>query len=1046
MSYQVLARKWRPGKFSELVGQQHVVNAISNALDNNRLHHAYLFTGTRGVGKTTIARIFARSLNCDKGMSSNPCGVCSSCKDIEQGNFVDLLEIDAASRTKVEDTRELLDNVQYRPTRGDYKVYLIDEVHMLSKHSFNALLKTLEEPPPHVKFLLATTDPQKLPITILSRCLQFNLKALTREQISGQLSYILQQESLPFDEQALALLAKSAHGSMRDALSLTDQAIAQGNGEVRSAVVTDMLGLIDNDKISRIIHAILKKEKLQVFQLIEELALCGADFKSALSELMSVFHQVALTQFVPEACKLETTQARLVFNWARSVPPEQVQLLYQIALQGRKDIDWAQEARIGFEMTVLRMLAFTPDNIAANLDKFKTSAHEAAETISNLAVLSAPVSAVANAAEQLPETQVPGAVAEKKTLTQPVEVASETSSVPDVPATNTTSQEVISDSATSNVEVAPIAEKDITEKGITENDTNENQGLEPAQNNPESLDQDSDAQAEALQSEVTGILAQAESLRPQSNSTSDETPAELGGEDSVIKVAETATPQNQSEATLAEQNPVAGDDNPVSDYTETSGYIDESGYAALDYESDTRVDDYQMLSQMGEMSDSYSDADISVNAPSPASAINNSTTATSSVETKKSSTKDTLSLLELMGTLSKVTEEEKSSGEKPTSYQSEKAPRESHQALNVKDSASEEKAEVENVAEENSPKEQLADSVSAMIKTDGDNNAESAVYQDDILQSGVNSTSVPASASDEVLAKPVSEPHISDNDVAAEIATAQNHEHVATHNAPISAADTTEQNDEPDAEALFSAESFVHEHPETHQEESEQQHHLQSAAPDNSNFQAQADEANDDEEPADYGVPANYDDLPWDSDQESNGQDRVIAETVTTETDAEEDEEDYHELFAGPIPKVSVDFEIPFKVNNNKVVKASQLDTWSQLIEQSGIGGLNKQLALHSNYVLQGDDVKLMVSEHQRHLFTDTALSAIEEALSETLQHDVRVSAHIGEVIDTPAAVQYAIDNMRQQRAEQTIHEDEGVKALCNAFSGAVLNETIEPR
>lgn len=928
---------------------------------------------------------------------------------------------------------------------------------MLSKHSFNALLKTLEEPPPHVKFLLATTDPQKLPITILSRCLQFNLKALTREQISGQLSYILQQESLPYDEQALALLAKSAHGSMRDALSLTDQAIAQGNGEVRSAVVTDMLGLIDNDKISRIIHAILKKEKLQVFQLIEELALSGADFKSALSELMSVFHQVALTQFVPEACKLETTQARLVFNWARSVPPEQVQLLYQIALQGRKDIDWAQEARIGFEMTVLRMLAFTPDNIAANLDKFKASAHEAAETISNLAVLSAPVSAGANTAtEQLPETQVPGAVAEKKTLTQPVEVAHETSFVPEVPATNTTSQEVISDSATPNVEADPIAEKDITEKGIAENDTNENQGLEPVQNNPESQDEDSDAQGAALQSEVTGILAQAESLRPQSNSTSDETLDELGGEDSVIEVAETATPQNQIEATLAEQNPVAGDDNSVSNYTETSGYIDESGYAALDYESDTTVDDYQMLSQMGEMSDSYSNADISVNAPSPASALNNSTTATSPVETKKSSTKDTLSLLELMGTLSKVTEEEKSSGEKPTSYQSEKAPRESHQALDLKDGGIEEKAleedvaeesvAEESVAEEHSAKEQSADAVSAMIKTDGGINTESAAYQDDILQSDINTSSVPTSASEELLAKPASEPHISDNDVAAEIAIAHEREHVATHSAPAPEADTTEQNDGPDAEALFSAESFVQEHPETHQEKSGQQHDLQSASADNSDFQELADEANDEDEAADYGVPANYDDLPWDSNEESNGQYGVIAEAATTETDVEEDEEDYHELFAGPIPKVSVDFEIPFKVNNKKVVKASQLDTWSQLIEQSGIGGLNKQLALHSNYVLQGDDVKLMVSEHQRHLFTDTALSAIEEALSETLQHDVRVSAHIGEVIDTPAAVQYAIDNMRQQRAEQTIHEDEGVKALCNAFSGSVLNETIEPR
>ncbi|MEQ3652785.1 MAG: DNA polymerase III subunit gamma/tau, partial [Glaciecola sp.] len=249
MSYQVLARKWRPQKFAELVGQEHVVSAISNALDNDKLHHAYLFTGTRGVGKTTIARIFSKSLNCETGQSATPCGTCNACTDIDEGRFVDLLEIDAASRTKVEDTRELLDNVQYKPTRGRFKVYLIDEVHMLSKHSFNALLKTLEEPPPHVKFLLATTDPQKLPVTILSRCLQFSLKALSREQIQTQLEHILKQESIPSEASALGHLARAAQGSMRDALSLTDQAIAQGNNQVTLATVTEMLGLLDKNQV-----------------------------------------------------------------------------------------------------------------------------------------------------------------------------------------------------------------------------------------------------------------------------------------------------------------------------------------------------------------------------------------------------------------------------------------------------------------------------------------------------------------------------------------------------------------------------------------------------------------------------------------------------------------------------------------------------------------------------------------------------------------------------------------------------------------------------
>lgn len=360
MSYQVLARKWRPSKFSELVGQEHVVTAISNALDNNRLHHAYLFTGTRGVGKTTIARIFAKSLNCESGLSANPCGQCGTCKDIEQGRFVDLLEIDAASRTKVDDTRELLDNVQYRPTQGDYKVYLIDEVHMLSKHSFNALLKTLEEPPPHVKFLLATTDPQKLPVTILSRCLQFNLKALSREQIQQQLSYVLTQEQINHEPAALAQLARAANGSMRDALSLTDQAIAQGNNQISASIVTDMLGLMDKNQILKMLHSLIEGHKEAVFEQVEALAQTVPNYANVLDELMSLLHQIAMTQVVPEACKLETISARAIYKLAGAISKEQVQLLYQMALQGKQDLPHSMDSRSGFEMVLLRMLAFTP--------------------------------------------------------------------------------------------------------------------------------------------------------------------------------------------------------------------------------------------------------------------------------------------------------------------------------------------------------------------------------------------------------------------------------------------------------------------------------------------------------------------------------------------------------------------------------------------------------------------------------------------------------------------------------------------------------------
>lgn len=360
MAYQVLARKWRPGRFAELVGQEHVVSAITNALQNDRLHHAYLFTGTRGVGKTTIARIFSKSLNCEQGQSANPCGQCGTCQEIEQGNYVDLLEIDAASRTKVEDTRELLDNVQYKPTRGKFKVYLIDEVHMLSKHSFNALLKTLEEPPPHVKFLLATTDPQKLPITILSRCLQFNLKALSREQITQQLQHILDQESVSFEAPALSLLARAAQGSMRDALSLTDQAIAQGNNQVTAVVVTDMLGLMDRQQVLKLLFAMVKRDANAVMAQIDEIAMMAPDFSLVLAEVASILHQVALTQWVPETCKLETTSAKAIYQLAKGLPAEQVQLLYQLALQGRKDLPFAGDGRSAFEMTVLRMMTFSP--------------------------------------------------------------------------------------------------------------------------------------------------------------------------------------------------------------------------------------------------------------------------------------------------------------------------------------------------------------------------------------------------------------------------------------------------------------------------------------------------------------------------------------------------------------------------------------------------------------------------------------------------------------------------------------------------------------
>lgn len=531
MSYQVLARKWRPGKFSELVGQEHVVSAISNALDNDRLHHAYLFTGTRGVGKTTIARIFSKSLNCEEGQGANPCGQCHTCREIEQGNYVDLLEIDAASRTKVEDTRELLDNVQYKPTRGRYKVYLIDEVHMLSKHSFNALLKTLEEPPPHVKFLLATTDPQKLPITILSRCLQFNLKALSREQITGQLEHILQAESVAFEAPALSLLARAAQGSMRDALSLTDQAIAQGDNQVLAAVVTDMLGLMDKHQLLRLINAIVKKAPDEALAIIDSMAEQAPDYGQVLAELSSLLHQIALTQWVPDACRLETTAAKAIYQLARSLPAEQVQLLYQIALQGQKELPYAPDGRSGLEMTVLRMMSFSPAPDVEGIDELLSSGPETP--------LSAPVHTSAAPADghiplaepQRPASADTGAHAVADSLVTAAGQADSTKP------------------KTDRQQPAPETETEATEE--SQSDSSESAGQPPSSG--ETAEDDN----HGLTAQMQAIEAQAQNLRPA-----------------------TAPPVAPSESPAADTGPVREEQPPLSAYEDMPP---EAGYDDMDY-------------------------------------------------------------------------------------------------------------------------------------------------------------------------------------------------------------------------------------------------------------------------------------------------------------------------------------------------------------------------------------------------------------------------------------------------------------------------------
>ncbi|MGC9457487.1 MAG: DNA polymerase III subunit gamma/tau [Halothiobacillaceae bacterium] len=360
MSYTVLARKWRPKRFADMVGQTHVLQALVNALDNGRLHHAYLFTGTRGIGKTTLARIFAKSLNCERGEGSQPCGECTTCVEIDEGRYVDMIEVDAASRTRVEETRELLANVPYMPVRGRYKVYLIDEVHMFSGSSFNALLKTLEEPPAHVKFVLATTDPQKLPVTVLSRCLQFNLRPLTALQIAGHLAHVLEQEGVPFERPGLDALAEAADGSMRDALSLLDQAIAFGGGEVGRQNVVDMLGLTDESALLGIVEQLEREDAEALFEALESLMASAADPAGILAQLLDLLHTLAVRQFMPQPEAGEDPLEARRRALADRVDPELLQLWYQIALTGRRDLPHASSPRAGLEMTLLRMLAFRP--------------------------------------------------------------------------------------------------------------------------------------------------------------------------------------------------------------------------------------------------------------------------------------------------------------------------------------------------------------------------------------------------------------------------------------------------------------------------------------------------------------------------------------------------------------------------------------------------------------------------------------------------------------------------------------------------------------
>ena len=421
MSYQALARKWRPRRFADMVGQEHVRRALGNALAGDRLHHAYLFTGTRGVGKTTVARLFAKALNCEQGVSAEPCGECAACVAIDGGRFMDLIEVDAASRTGVDDTRELLENVQYAPTQGRYKVYLIDEVHMFSKSSFNALLKTLEEPPPHIKFLLATTDPQKIPATILSRCLQFNLRALTPEQVAGQLTRVLQAEQIAPDAAAVELIARAAAGSMRDALSLLDQALAHGGGQIEADAVRAMLGTLDRSHAPRLLDALADADGAALLAALAEANAQAADPGAVLDDLLRLLHQIALYQAVPGATLAADADPAVVQALAARLPAEDVQLYYQMALLGRRDLPLAPDPASGLEMLLLRLLVFRPAGGAGEAPAPPQAPHRAPapQPVPTTGDSPAPARAPASTAPAIPRPAPPAPAADVRDAVAP---------------------------------------------------------------------------------------------------------------------------------------------------------------------------------------------------------------------------------------------------------------------------------------------------------------------------------------------------------------------------------------------------------------------------------------------------------------------------------------------------------------------------------------------------------------------------------------------------------------------------------------------------
>ncbi|MBQ4831370.1 DNA polymerase III subunit gamma/tau [Alteromonas sp. MMG017] len=981
MSYQVLARKWRPGKFSELVGQEHVVSAISNALDNDRLHHAYLFTGTRGVGKTTIARIFSKSLNCEEGQGSNPCGQCNTCKEIEQGNYVDLLEIDAASRTKVEDTRELLDNVQYKPTRGRYKVYLIDEVHMLSKHSFNALLKTLEEPPPHVKFLLATTDPQKLPITILSRCLQFNLKALSREQIVGQLNHILEQEALPFEPQALALLARAAQGSMRDALSLTDQAIAQGGNAVNASVVTDMLGLMDKNQLVKLLHAVVSKTPADVMQLVQDMSEQAPDYDHVLAELGSTLHQIALTQWVPEACKLETTSAKAIYQLAKSISAEQVQLLYQIALQGRKDLPFSSDGRSALEMTLMRMMTFAPSTPLAD--------------------------APSEIAGGTVDSSLPIASAEKKTLISEPEAQSTTSAASSFNAESAEGAKSQSHEESTEAGSASAGE----EVSNNKQDAESANVLDAAT----AIDETAHAQTDVNFSSTDVADSTASQITPSEQETSvyekevhNEVASQSGAsfeqaeQSQQVAHSKDGQPSGASQPTANNQPSV--DDRPSSDeppskedgqQTQSLSPVHTSSDSAPFNDmppADAYMDDmpppYDDDGESSFMPPDFADAQLS-NAPLSDESADSQTTpkSTPTPEAQLTSTADMLALRQ------RLKQKRDESAE-----QAAKKPEATNETTSFVDRMSKASSQGSLApSSEGQGDEQFKgepDEAAASVETSYNNAAPAIASATEPSSSATSNSNVD-----------------SDTNLSAGANTTSN---VSTQNhSDMPPWDTgVQHNDEP-----FAANANEH------------ATRIDSPMPDAPQYGGNSEPAYNETQQT-----------------ESAGNEASQTESVGHEPGPNEA---HNEFSAEPVNQFTSEYQgklAAYLDDGSKLVHASQIDKWSNDVEQMPIAGLLKQLVLHASFLRNDQGITLEIDNSQAHLLKDSAKQQLLDVLHHSFGEGENITITLGSPNQTPYALQQDIIAMRQAHAQSVVHTDETIQALLSAFDASIVTDSVKAR